>query len=223
MAVDSVEKRAFKPLVLETKEQMLRALKDGKLKSAKYNLLNENEKMFVELVVFGDYTGEQAMRVLKPSLKDYRMAANRMLSNPTLAEAIEELSIQKDKKFMAELSSARDFALAKVKYMMATSDDPAVVVACAKIILDKSEKIILDSTKKQMNDDKIDQIRFAIQVDTMNINPREEAAVRDRTIPVEIIDLEPEDEKPLDRMIGDNGLPFVLSYEGVNSYTRKNS
>jgi hypothetical protein len=213
----TVGDRTFKPLVLETKEQLLAALKQGKLKSAKYNLLDEQERMFVELLVFGDYSGEQAMRAMKPALKDYKMAANRMLSNPTVADAIEELSIQKDKKFMAEISSARDLALNKLKYIMATTSDETVAAACAKTILDKAEKIILDGAKKQATD-AVDQVRFAIQVDTVNINPREEAAVKKYPISVEIIDDEDED-KPLDRAVGNNGLPFVISYEGVDSYT----
>lgn len=213
----TVGDRTFKPLVLETKEQLLAALKQGKLKSAKYNLLDEQERMFVEFLVFGDYSGEQAMRAMKPALKDYKMAANRMLSNPTVADAIEELSIQKDKKFMAEISSARDLALNKLKYIMATTSDETVAAACAKTILDKAEKIILDGAKKQSTDT-VDQVRFAIQVDTININPREEAIVKKYPISVEIIDDENED-KPLDRAVGNNGLPFVISYEGVDSYT----
>ena len=53
--------RVLQPKIIETKQQLLQALKNGELQTSKYNLLNQNEKLFVELVAFGDYTAEQAL------------------------------------------------------------------------------------------------------------------------------------------------------------------
>ena len=217
--------RIFKPLVLETKEQLLNALKAGKLQSSKYNLLTDDEKLFVEMLVFGDYTADQAMRSIRPTVKDSRAAANRMLANKNVADTLEELSVQKDKKFMAELGSARDMALNKLKYIMNTTSDEAVAAACAKTILDKAEKIIIDSSKSQ-SDYKVTDIKFQIKVDSMVVNPRQEAETNsnDGTIEVEIAP-EDQDEQVKEELppqeVGENGLPFVLSYENIDNYHKE--
>ena len=103
--------RVLQPKVIETKQQLLQALKNGELQTSKYNLLNQNEKLFVELIAFGDYTGEQAIRVIDPMIRAPQAAANRLLANPNVAATLEELTVQRDKKFMAEVSTARDMAL----------------------------------------------------------------------------------------------------------------
>ena len=59
--------RTFTPDIISTKENLLTALRTGDIKSSKYNLLNEEEKLFVELVVFGDYNAEQAMMSIRGS------------------------------------------------------------------------------------------------------------------------------------------------------------
>ena len=58
-------KRVFVPEIIETKENLLTALRQGDIKTSKYNMLNEEEKLFVELVVFGDYSAEQACRQIR--------------------------------------------------------------------------------------------------------------------------------------------------------------
>lgn len=216
--------RIFKPLVLETKAQLMKALKDGKLKCSKYNLLSEEEKLFVEMLVFGDYTAEQAIRAIKPTAKDARTAANRMLSNKDVADTLEELSIQKDKKFMAELSSARDMALNKLKYIMNTTCDEAVAAACAKTILDKAEKIIVDSAKNSVKDDKITDIKFSIKVDNMVVNPRAESRtiVTDGFVEVDL-DLDDQSKSVQEKMTVETqteqeSTPFTIIYEGIDNY-----
>ena len=145
--------RALQPKILETKEELLIALKSGQLKTSKYNLLSPNEKLYVELVVFGGYTGEQAVKCISPTVRNAQAISNRMLANPAVAETLEELSIQKDKKFMAEISSARDMALSKLKYIMSTTSDQSLAASCAKVILDKSEAIMKNIDKKITDDD----------------------------------------------------------------------
>lgn len=214
--------RAFKPLVLETKQQLRNALKSGQLQCTKYNLLDDDEKLFVEMLVFGDYTGEQAMRCIKPTLRDARAAGNRMMANPNVADALQELSVQRDKKFMAELMGARDMAMNKLKYIMATSTDEAVVVTCAKIILERGEKIILDNTKKDL--DRPTGIVFNIKVDNASINPRKEAdIIEGETIEVEVDEHNEEQPEHMAAQlseVGPNGLPFTISYEGVDNYKK---
>ena len=159
--------RTFKPVVLETKEQLHRALKEGKIKSSKYNLLSDKEKLFVEMLVFGEYTASDAMKAIVPSTSSPKAMANRMLGNPNVAGAIEELSVQKDKKFLAELSSVRNMALDKLKYVMVTTDDDALAVACAKIALEQGQKVIVDTAAK----DGPTEIKFKIEVDTLQNKP----------------------------------------------------
>jgi len=212
-------KREFKPMIIETKEQLLVALKNGKLKSSKYNLLNEEEKLFVEMIVFGDYSAEQAMRAIRPKEKiNFRMAANRMLANPDVAGTLEELSIQKDKKFMAEISSARDLALKRLTYIMSTTKDEAVAAACAKTILDKAEKIIQHSAK---DDSAVTGITFQIQVDNIYDKPTTDFNKEDAVVIPVPSDQEHiiEEQEAADSQINpDTGLNYILSYESVDNY-----
>ena len=234
--------RTLQPKILETKEELLVALKSGQLKTSKYNLLGPNEKIFVELVVFGGYTGEQAVKCINPSVKNAGAIANRMLSNPAVADTLEELSIAKDKKFMAEISSARDMALSKLKFIMSTTNDQALAASCAKVILDKSEAIMKNHDKKE---EQIGGVRFNIQVENVYTGSGTPVSADPVIIP---IDVEEEDamlteketvKKTLDAQIkakkdklrelekktGDQpvnpntGLPYMLAYEGVDNYS----
>lgn len=228
--------RILQPKILETKQELLEALKTGQLKTSKYNLLSHQEKIYVELVVFGGYTGEQAIRVIDPSIKNPIAMSNRMLANPNVADTLEELSVAKDKKFMAEISSVRDMALAKLKYIMSTSKDEALQATCAKVILDKSEAI-MKNTKKE--EEHVGQISFNIQVENVYTGaagqPLQEEPV---IIPIdaeeieiaeaELADIKAEvkaEKKRLKELKGetpqvnpDTGLPYVIAYEGVNNY-----
>lgn len=233
--------RALQPKILETKEELLIALKSGQLKTSKYNLLSPNEKLYVELVVFGGYTGEQAVKCISPTVRNAQAISNRMLANPAVAETLEELSIQKDKKFMAEISSARDMALSKLKYIMSTTSDQSLAASCAKVILDKSEAIMKNHDKKE---EQVGGVRFNIQVENVYTGGATPASAEPVIIPIDVEDEQiivekKAIEKQLDSQIASKkakltalnkkvdppkvnpstGLPYVIAYEGVDNYT----
>ena len=223
--------RKFTPMIIQTKEELLEAMKQGRIKTSKYNLLSDREKMFVELVCFGGYTGEQAVRAIAPGTKAPSAIANRIMSNPDVIQTIEELSVAKDRKFAAEIASARDLALEKLKYIMVTATDPALAASCAKTILDKSEFYSKQTDKK--DDEPVGAIRFNIKVDNVNVNgagsPKKDEPVIIELSPEEInkavgkevvseatgetIEPETSDINP------ETGLPFVLKYEAIDNYS----
>ena len=223
--------RVLQPKVIETKQQLLQALKNGELQTSKYNLLNQNEKLFVELIAFGDYTAEQAIRVIDPMIRAPQAAANRLLANPNIAATLEELTVQRDKKFMAEVSTARDMALSKLKYIMTTTQDDALAAACAKTILDKANDALKNNKKEE---EPVGQVRFAIQVDNVYTGPvnnynkeepviitledQEEAQLRaEKTqLTEDVKELKKKTEKQA--VNPTTGLPYIISYEGVNAY-----
>lgn len=227
--------RILQPKIIETKQQLLQALKNGELRTSKYNLLTQNEKLFVELVAFGDYTAEQAIRVIDPTIRAPQAAANRLLANPNVAATLEELTIQKDKKFMAEVSTARDMALNKLKYIMTTTQDDALAAACAKTILDKANDVMKNNKKEE---EPVGEIRFAIQVENVHINNGGSNYNKDEPVIITIDDQEQErleaersklseEVKELKKVKAKtegpainpaSGLPYVLTYEGVNAY-----
>ena len=225
--------RILQPKVIETKQQLLQALKNGELQTSKYNLLNQNEKLFVELIAFGDYTGEQAVRAIDPLIRAPQAAANRLLANPNVAATLEELTVQRDKKFMAEVSTARDMALSKLKYIMTTTNDDALAAACAKTILDKANDVMKNISKQE---EPVGQVRFAIQVDNVYTGPVQNNYSKEEPV---IITLEDQEEqqlqsersqlkeeiadlkkkKPVSQAVNPaTGLPYIISYEGVNAY-----
>lgn len=227
--------RLLQPTILATKQELLSALKTGQIKTTKYNVLTEAEKLYVELVCFGGYTGEQAVRAIDPGILNPKAAANRMLANPDVQECIEELTVAKDKKFQAEIQANRDLAMQKLMFIMNTTKDESLAVSCAKIIMDKAEA----ATKKTVNkeDEPVGQVSFNIQVENVYTHgatpPRSEEPV--------IIELTPEEidpsikeakalksklteetkalKKKLPKKVNpDTGLPYTLMYEGVNNY-----
>ena len=228
--------RLLQPLVLQTKEELLNALKQGQLKTSKYNLLTDLEKLYVELVCFGGYSGEQAMRAIDPNIKSPKAAANRIMANPDVQATIEELTIARDKKFQAEIQSNRDLAMQKLMYIMSTTQDENLAVNCAKIIMDKAENATKNITQK---DEQVGQIKFNIQVENMYTGPS-----MSRQDPV-ILELAPEDIDPSikeAKQINENlkkeneeleekldkaevnpytGLKYTLLFEGVDNYTDK--
>lgn len=222
--------RKFSPMIIQTKEELLEAMKQGRIKSTKYNLLSDREKLFVELVCFGGYTGEQAIRAIVPGSKSPGAIANRIMSNPDVVETINELSVAKDRKFAAEISSARDMALEKLKFIMTSTSDPALAASCAKIILDKSE--FYSKQVESKDEEPVGAVRFNIRVDNVNVHGAE-SPKKDEPV---IIELSPEE---INRAVGhevinedtgqaiepvsteinpDTGLPYVLKYEGINNY-----
>lgn len=224
--------RVLQPKVIETKQQLLQALKNGELQTSKYNLLNQNEKLFVELIAFGDYTAEQAIRVIDPMIRAPQAAANRLLANSNIAATLEELTVQRDKKFMAEVSTARDMALSKLKYIMTTTQDDALAAACAKTILDKANDALKNNKKEE---EPVGQVRFAIQVDNVYTGNVQNNYNKEEPVIITLEDQEEEqlraektqlteDVKELKKKTEKQavnpatGLPYIISYEGVNAY-----
>lgn len=221
--------RKFTPMVIQTKEELMEAMRQGRMKTSKYNLLNDKEKLFVELVCFGGYTGEQAIRVIVPGTKNPMAIANRLMSNPDVGETIDELSIAKDKKFKAQIQSNKEMALEKLMYIMNTTNDEALAASVAKTILDKAEFYAKQNETK--DDEPVGGVRFNIRVDNINVSGTESPK---KTEPV-IIELTPEE---INKSVGktvidetgeviestpteinpDTGMPYVLKYEGIDNY-----
>jgi hypothetical protein len=214
----SINKRVFQPAILATKENLLAALRTGDIKTSKYNLLNEEEKLFVELVVFGDYTAEQAMMSIRES--DYHKGmGTRMCARPNVADTLEELSYKKNKKFMAEITTSRDAALRKLMYIMNTTEDESVAAACAKTILEKAEKI---TTEKDASN-AVNAIQFNINMAPQTVDVSNPKVDLDSPI---ILDVTDYDEKitPLfskEEKINPSGLDFKLNYQSVDNYNKK--
>lgn len=230
--------RVLVPRILETKQELLNALKAGQLKTSKYNLLDDRQKIYVELVVFGGYTGEQAVKCIDPGVRNPLAISNRIASDPLVQETLEELSIAKDKKFTAEISSARDLALQKLQYIMVTSKDEALQATCAKVILDKAEATMKN---KQQVDDSVGQVSFKIQVENLYTGgamppssepviipiDADEELVHEREVLEEEIKHERRKLKELRNKTNpqnlpinpETGLPYTIAYEGVDNYT----
>jgi hypothetical protein len=211
-----MNKRTFTPEIIETKEALLTALRSGDIKSSKYNTLNEEEKLFCELVVFGDYSAEQAMKQIHGA-KYHKGMGTRMCARGNVAEALEELSYKRNKKFMAEISSARDMALRKAMYIMNTTEDESVALAASKLILDRSEKITTEKEAAQT----INAIQFNIQAAPKPVeditNPK---VALDDPIIIDVVDPETGEEELLEQQTKPTGLDFVLNYQGINNYEK---
>jgi len=236
--------RIFQPLVIQDKQEFLQLLKAGKLKYSKYNVLSDQQKLFVELVVFGGYSGEQAMKAIDPEIRNPKLLANRMASDPDVAATLEELSAQKDKKFMTELSEARELALSKLMFIMSTTKDEALAAAAAKTIIDASGKAVAANAKK--DEGQVGQVKFSIQVENAYmgteppIKPKEDPVIitidddeinkakEETTKELESIKSTIKEEREKLNSVKqatsnlpvnpDTGLPYTISYEGVNSY-----
>jgi hypothetical protein len=236
--------RIFQPLVIQDKQEFLQLLKNGKLKYSKYNVLNDQQKLFVELVVFGGYSGEQAMKAIDPEIRNPKLLANRMASDPDVASSLEELSAQKDKKFMTELSEARELALSKLMFIMSTTKDEALAAAAAKTIIDASGKAVAMNAKK--DDGQVGQVKFSIQVENAYMGSEPPLKPKEDPVIITIDDPQVEEakletKKELDTIKSSikletdklnatkqsnsnlpvnpsTGLPYTISYEGVNSY-----
>jgi hypothetical protein len=208
--------RTFAPEIISTKENLLTALRNGDIKSSKYNLLNEEEKLFVELVVFGGYNAEQAMMSIKNS-NYHKGQGSRMCARPNVADALEELSYKKNKKFMAEIASSRDLALRKLMYIMNTTEDESVAAACAKTILDKAEKI---TTEKEAAN-AVNAIQFNINLAPKPVDVSNPKVDLDSPVIMDVVDY----EEKVDNVINpeqDNssGLDFKLNYQSVDNYNK---
>ena len=209
--------RVFAPEIITTKENLLTALKNGDIKSSKYNLLNEEEKLFVELVVFGDYNAEQAMMSIRGN--DYHKGmGNRMVARPNVADALEELSYKKNKKFMAEVTSARDFALRKLMYIMNTTEDESVAAACAKTILEKADKVTTEKEAK----DAINAIQFNINVAPPPVDVNNPKVDLDSPIIYDVKDYDDITSEVLPKQEeNSSGLDYKISYQSIDNYTKE--
>ena len=141
---------------------------------------------------------------------------NRICARPNVADALEELSYKKNKKFMAEISSSRDMALRKLMYIMNTTEDESVAAACAKTILDKSEKI---TTEKQASD-AVNAIQFNINLAPQPVDVNNPKVDLDSPI---IYDVKDYDEKmneilPQEKENSSSGLDFKLNYSSIDNY-----
>lgn len=210
-----MNKRTFTPEVIETKENLLAALRTGDIKSSKYNMLNEEEKLFCELVVFGDYSAEQAMKQIHGN-NYHRGMGNRMCARPNVDEALEELSYKKNKKFMAEISSSRDLALRKLMYIMNTTEDESVAAACAKTILDKADKI---TTEKEAAN-AVNAIQFNINLAPKPVDISNPKVDLNSPIIADVVDYEEKVEKVIVPEENTSGLNFKLNYQSVDNYNK---
>ena len=238
-------KRILQPTIVQTKQELLAALKQGQITTSKYHLLSDKEKLFVELLVFGGYTGTQAMRVIDPNAKQPTMKANRMLANPDVAETLEELSEQKDKRFMTEVQSAQDLALSKLLYIMSTTTDDVLAASVAKTIAELGHKV---KQSKKVSEEGVSQVVYSIQVENVYTgNPglpkgepviieideaeeermEAEAEAKKKQLKEEVAEVKEElaEAKKKAKRTTKNidpktGLPYVFAYEGVNNYDK---
>lgn len=195
--------RVFKPMILQTKQQLLTALKKGHIPTSKYNLLSREEKLFVEMVVFGGYTAEQAVKVIFPKVRSARAKARQLIAKKDIADTLEELSINQDKKFLAEASNYRDMALSKLKYIMQTTGDEAVAVVAAKAILEQTNKVYQEQFKKDRDKDKV----TGININIIAANPPEPEYDPNDVVVVEAQTEEPEPDP-------ETNLPYSLDFTG---------
>ena len=216
------EKRTLKPTVLETKENLLTALRTGSIKTTKYNLLTEEEKLFVELVAFGEYSPETAIRTIHEDIGSYAATyARRMMAKKEVIDTLNELTEVKDKSFRASLARTRELALKKAEYIMLTSNDEKIQLDAAKLILDKAEGMTKIKDEKEGS---VGGIRINIAVDKISMEAEktiipidddaieaeyEAVGVKAPIVTKEVADV------PLDP---DTGLPYTIRYEGINSY-----
>lgn len=202
---------SVKPTVIQTKEELRLALKSGSIKSAKFNALNEDDKLFIELMVFGSYKPSQAMRAVKPHIKNPSAAAKRKMHNDDIVEALDELTYKRDKFWHTQVTSSRELALDTLEYMLKTSDDDAVKIAAAKEILGASDKATRQHERKQ---EESSGVTFNIK---FSPDPKHPSTMMDEQYdedePVIVEDKEAEEE---------TGVGFKLSYaDNISSSYKK--
>jgi hypothetical protein len=184
------------------------------------------------------------MKAIDPEIRNPKLLANRMASDPDVASSLEELSAQKDKKFMTELSEARELALSKLMFIMSTTKDEALAAAAAKTIIDASGKAVAMNAKK--DDGQVGQVKFSIQVENAYMGSEPPLKPKEDPVIITIDDTQVEEakletKKELDTIKSSikletdklnatkqsnsnlpvnpsTGLPYTISYEGVNSY-----
>lgn len=216
------EKRTLKPTVLETKENLLTALRTGSIKTTKYNLLTEEEKLFVELVAFGEYSPETAVRTIHEDIGTYAATyARRMMAKKEVIDTLNELTEVKDKSFRASLARTRELALKKAEYIMLTSNDEKIQLDAAKLILDKAEGMTKIKDEKEGG---VGGIRINIAVDKVSMEaaktiiPIDDDAIEAEYESVGVVPPKSKKETVEELLDPDTGLPYTIRYEGINSY-----
>lgn len=189
--------RIFQPEILQTKEELRIALRNGEIKSSKFHMLDEAEQMFVEMIVFGNYKPAQAMKVLRPELSNYAAAARRMSARQHIAEVIEELTYKRDTLWLTRITSARETALGVMDYVMKTTDDPALKVATAKEIIKAADAAIKNNKRPE---EQVQGITFNIEFAPNTSNPNRGYN------PDDVVIIEGEAPDPA------SGMPYTLGY-----------
>ena len=196
------KKIEFAPKILQSKEELLIALKSGDIKSSKYNALDEDQKLFVELVCFGGYKPGPAMKVIKPHFKDPYAAGHRMMHNQDVSDVIEELAFKRDKMWLAQVTSSRDMALNVMEYIMKTTDDDNLKVATAKAIVDAADKAVKQNTKT--DDNKVTGLTFNFNMPAPPTHP--EDVIIEGGNDEDVINIVDEEA------VKKTGLPYKLNY-----------
>lgn len=189
---DKKAERIFIPTILKTKEELVKALEDSKIKVTKYHILNHEEKQFVQLIAFGGYNPSQAIRVIHPEYADPWATGKRWAAREDVAEVLEELTYKRDKYWMNKVSGSADKALRTLEYIMATTEDDSLKAAVAKTIVELAHK---NETLRKKTDDVIGGFRMVINVPAGSVPYN----------PDDVIDISPEDENA-------DGKSMILNY-----------
>lgn len=190
--------RVFQPEILQTKEELRIALRTGEIQSSKFHLLDEDEKLFIEMIVFGNYKPAQAIKAIKPEIINHGAAARRMSAKSNIAEVIEELTYKRDSLWLTRVTGARETALGVMEYVMKTTDDPALKVATAKEIIKASDAAIKNNKRPE---ETVQGITFNIEFAPNTSNPGR----RDFN-PDDVVIIEGDAPDP------SSGMPYTLGY-----------
>lgn len=200
-------------LFANTRKQLVEKLKNGTLSTSSYTGLDAKEKLFVELVVMANYTSEQAVRMIDPTCEYPDVIGNRLITDKRVMAVIADLNKRKNIKMETELVNVRELALKKLQHLM-NSEDESMQLAASKILLEKSIDMMKEAKR---GEEPVGGITLSIQV-----APPAAGASSDPIIIDEDLDPQPDFEF-YDKDTGKTGSvpaikPYVLSYEGVNSY-----
>lgn len=200
-------------LFASTRKQLVEKLKNGTLATSSYTGLDAKEKLFVELVVMANYTSEQAVRMIDPACEYPDVIGNRLITDKRIMAVISDLNKRKNIKMETELTNVRELALKKLQHLMNSSDE-SMQLAASKILLEKSIDMMKEAKR---GDEPVGGITLSIQVAPPAAGTSSDPIIVDDTF----------ESKPdlefYDRKTGKTGSipspkPYVLSYEGVNSY-----
>jgi hypothetical protein len=151
--------------------------------------------------------------MIDPTCEYPDVIGNRLITDKRITAVISDLNKRKAIKMETELVSARELALQKLRHLM-NSEDESMQLAASKILLEKSIDLMKESRK---TDEPVGGITLAIQV-----APPAAGASQDPIIVDEDINPQPDMhfyDKENDKTVSvPRPKPYVLAYEGVNSY-----